>query len=264
MTTLLNTLQEIVHEEMRCLRVTELGVVEATYPHAGNSDRDNYSCDVRLKSSDLLLKRVPVATGHVGTAAVPNVGDLVLLVFDQGDINQPIIIGRLYTNTERPPVNRNDEIIFRLPLQGDDDKTVMAAIRNLQGRELVIQMPSKITVQLVDDTVKVTAGQTEMTLEQAGGANGVAKLHAGNSTVTIEQDGDIQIQAIGNIDLSASGDVTIQGNNISLQSMMDTDVQAGSQAGIQAGSSATLQGGVSATVQGATVALKGMASFSPA
>src|SRR5437868_13331045 len=128
---LLSTIQEIIRDELRGVRLAELGVVEETFPHAGKSDRDNYTCDVRLKGSDVLLKKVPVCTGHIGTAAVPNKGDLVLLAFEQGDINQPIIIGRLYTDTERPPANRNDEIIFRLPLQEDDTKTFVAAIRNI-------------------------------------------------------------------------------------------------------------------------------------
>jgi phage baseplate assembly protein gpV len=263
MTTLLSTIQEIVRDELRGVRFVEMGVVEATYPHAGDGDRDNYSCDVQLKGSDLLLKKVPVSTGHIGTAAIPNVDDLVLLAFDQGDVNQPIIIGRLYTDSERPPVNRNDEIIFRLPLQDDDDKTVKAAIRNIQGREILIEMPSKITVQLVDDAVKVVAGETEMTLEQPGGADGMATLHSGRSTITVNQDGDVSIEAAGSMTLKATGDMKIEGNSVTIKSMMDTTVDAGMQANVKGQLGATVDGGLSATVKGLTVSIKGMTSFSP-
>ncbi|MCB0144047.1 MAG: hypothetical protein KDE50_29425, partial [Caldilineaceae bacterium] len=106
--TIVNTLQEIIRHEMRNLRIAELGLVEAVYPHNASGDGDNYGCDVRLKNSGLLLKRVPVATGHIGTAAIPNIDDLVLLTFDKGDINQPIIIGRLYNDEDRPPLNKPD------------------------------------------------------------------------------------------------------------------------------------------------------------
>ncbi len=264
MTTLVSTLQEIIRDELRGVRLAELGVVEKTYPHSGNGDRDNYGCDVRLQGSDLLLKKVPVGTGHIGTAAIPNVGDLVLVVFEQGDVNQPIIIGRLYTDTERPPVNRNDEIIFRLPLQKGDNQTVKAAIRNIQGREVLIEMPSKITVQLVDDTVKVVAGQTEMTLEQPGGADGVATLHSGQSKITVKQDGDVTIEATGNITLKTqTGDVTIQGKSVTIKSTMDTTVDAGMQANVKGQLGATVDGGMSATVKGLTVSVNGMVSFSP-
>lgn len=265
MTALLSTIQEIIRDQMRELRVAELGVVEATYSHSSGGDRDNYTCDVRLKSSDLLLKKVPVATGHVGTAAVPNKGDLVLLAFDQGDINQPIIIGRLYSDTERPPVNRNDEIIFRLPLQNDDDKTIKAAVRNIQGRELLIEMPSKITVKIVDDSVKVTAGKTELALEQPGGADGAATLFAGRSKITISQDGDITVEAGGNLTLKTStGDVTIEGKSVTIKSSLDTTIDAGTQATVKGNVAATLQGGASTTVKGGIVQVNGMATFSPA
>ncbi|MCB0100128.1 MAG: hypothetical protein KDE46_30560, partial [Caldilineaceae bacterium] len=146
--TIVNTLQEIIRHEMRNLRIAELGLVEAVYPHSASGDGDNYGCDVRLKNSGLLLKRVPVATSHIGTAAIPNIDDLVLLAFDQGDVNQPIIIGRLYNDEDRPPLNKPDEVIFRLPLAQPDDKTIKAAIRNHQDqaepREMIIEMPPQI------------------------------------------------------------------------------------------------------------------------
>lgn len=265
MTTLLSAIQEIVRDEMRGVRLAELGVVETTYAHAAASDNDNYTCDVRLKGSDVLLTRVPIATGHIGTAAVPNKGDLVLLAFDQGDINQPIVIGRLYTDTERPPVNRNDEIIFRLPLQKDDTRTVMAAIRNISGREIIIELPSKITVQIVDDAVKVTAGQTSIALEQPGGADGVATIQSGRSTISVKQNSDIAVSAGGNITISTStGDVTIEGKSVTIKSMMDTTIDAGMQATVKGGITATLQGSAQAVVKGAMVSVNGITSFSPA
>jgi len=263
-TTLVSTLQEIIRDELRSVRLAELGVVEQTYPHADNGNRDNYGCDVRLQGSDLLLKRVPVSTGHIGTAAIPNVGDLVLVVFEQGDVNQPIIIGRLYTDTERPPANHNDEIIFRLPLQKDDNHTIKAAIRNIQGREILIEMPSKITVQLVDDTVKVVAGQTQMQLQQSGGADGVATLNSGQSKITINQDGDVTIEASGDLTLKApTGDVTITGKSVTIKSAMDTTIDATMQANVKGQIGATVDGGLSATLKGVTTSIKGLTSFSP-
>ena len=180
MSTIVNTIQEIIRHEMRSLRITELGIVEAVYPHSTDSDKDNYGCDVRLKNSGLLLKRVPVMTGHIGTVAIPNINDLVLLNFDKGDINQPIIIGRLYNDEDRPPFNNPDEVIFRLPLAANDDKTIKAAIRNLQDntppREILIEMSPKITLRITDGTVTATAGKTEMKLDQPNGNGGTVTV----------------------------------------------------------------------------------------
>lgn len=268
MSTIVNTIQEIIRQEMRSLRVSELGLVEAVYPHSGADDIDNYGCDVRLKNSGLLLKRVPLATGHIGTAAIPNKGDLVLLVFDKGDVNGPIIIGRLYNESQRPPLNNPDEVIFRLPLGEADDKTIKAAIRNHQSksppRELIFEMPPKITVRVTDGTVRATAGKTEMKLDQPGGSGGTVTIFAGRTRITMNQDGDLTVEGAADMTLKATGDLKLEGRNIKIEGQMNTDIKAGLQATLKASMGATVDGGLSGTLKGATVAINGVTSFSPA
>lgn len=267
MSTIVNTIQEIIRHEMRRLRVTELGVVEAIYPHSADDDNDNYGCDVRLKSSGLLLKQVPIATGHIGTAAIPNIGDLVLLTFDKGDVNQPIVIGRLYNDEDRPPLNNPDEVIFRLPLAEADDKTIKAAIRNLQDstppREILVEMSPKITVRISDGTVRATAGKTEMKLDQPDGSGGTVTVVAGRTKITMNQDGDITVEAAGAMTLKAARDLTLEGQNVTIKGQMKTDIEAGTQATLKANMGATVNGGLSATLQGVNVSIKGLTSFSP-
>lgn len=263
MTTILSTLQEIIRHELKSLRITELGIVEAVYAHSAVDDTDNYGCDVRLKNSGLLLKRVPVATGHIGTATIPNISDLVLLAFDKGDINQPIIIGRLYNDEDRPPVNTSDEVIFRLPLAQADNQTIKAGIRNIQNREILVEMPPKITVRISDGTVRATAGKTEMKLDQPDGSGGRVTVEAGRTKITMNQDGDITVEANGAIALKAKRDLTLEGQNISIKGRVNTDVEAGSQATLKANFGATVNGGISTTVQGVSTSIKGITSFSP-
>ena len=267
MSTIVSTIQEIIRHEMRRLRVTELGLVEAVYPHSTDSDNDNYGCDVRLKNSGLLLKRVLVATGHIGTVAIPNIGDLVLLTFDKGDVNQPIVIGRLYNDEDRPPLNNPDEVIFRLPLAEADDKTIKAAIRNLQDstppREILVEMSPKITVRITDGTVRATAGKTEMKLDQPDGSGGTVTVVAGRTKITMNQDGDITVEAAGAMTLKAARDLTLEGQNVTIKGQMKTDIEAGTQATLKANMGATVNGGLSATLQGVNVSIKGLTSFSP-
>jgi uncharacterized protein involved in type VI secretion and phage assembly len=265
--TIVSTIQEIIRQEMRRLRVAELGLVEAIFPHSNGADNDNYACDVRLKNSGLLLKRVPLITGHIGTAAIPNVGELVLLAFDKGDVNQPIILGRLYNEKHRPPLSNKDEIIFRLPLAAADDKTIKGAIRNIQSnstpREIIFEMPPKITVRITDATVRATAGKTEMKLDQPGSSGGTVTVVSGSTKITMNQDGDVLVEAAGAMTLKATRDLTLEGQNVSIKAQMNTDIEAGTQATLKANVGATINGGVSATVQGATVSIKGVTSFSP-
>lgn len=267
MSTIVSTIQEIVRQELRRVRVTELGSVEAVYPHSADSDDDNYGCDVRLKNSGLLLKRVPIATGHIGTVAIPNIGDLVLLTFDKGDVNQPLIIGRLYNDEDRPPLNNPDEVIFRLPLAEADDKTLKAAIRNIQAntppREILVEMPPKITVRITDGTVRAIAGKTEMTLDQPDGSGGTVTVVAGRTKITMNQDGDLTVEAAGAMTLKATRDLTLEGQNVVIKGRMKTDIEAGTQSTVKANMGATVEGGLSTTLQGVNVSIKGLTSFSP-
>ena len=265
MSTIVDTIQEIVRQEMRRVRVADLGVVEAVFPHSAGSDANNYSCDVKLKNSGLALKKVPLTTGHIGTVAIPNVGDLVLLTYDKGDVNQPLIIGRLYNEKQRPPVNNSDEVIFRLPLAEADDKSIKAAIRNLKNnsppREMIFEMPPKITVRVTDGTVRATAGKTEMMLDQPDGTGGKVTVVAGRTKITMNQDGDVTVEAAGAMKLKATSDMTLEAQNVSIKSKMKTSIEAGTQATLEAKLGATVNGGVSSTVKGTTVSIKGLTSF---
>lgn len=268
MSTIVNTLQEIIRQEMRSLRVADLGLVEEVYPHSGDTDVDNYGCDVRLKNSGLLLKRVPLAIGHIGTAAIPNKGDLVLLAFDKGDVNQPIIIGRLYNEKQRPPLNTTDEVIFRLPLAEADDKTIKAAIRNHQSqsppRELIFEMPPKITVRVTDGTVRATAGKTEMKLDQPGGSGGTVTIFAGRTKITMNQDGDVTVEGAADMTFKATGDLKLEARNVKIESQLKTEIEAGLTASFKAKLGTTVDGGLSGTLKGATVSINGITQFSPA
>lgn len=267
MSTIVDTIQEIIRHELKSVRVSELGVVEAVFPHSGSSDNDNYGCDVRLKNSGLLLRGVPVATGHIGTAAIPNKGDLVVLNFHQADLNQPIIIGRLYNDADRAPLNKTDEVIFRLPLAAADEKTIKAAIRNHQDssppREMVLEMPPKITVRMTDGTVRATAGKSEVTLDQPDGSGGTVTVMAGQTKITMNQDGDVTVEAAGAMTLKANNDLNIEGQNISIKGQMQVSIEAQTSATLKGNTGVTVDGGLSATVQGSTISVSGMTSFSP-
>ena len=267
MSTIIDTIQEIIRHELRSFRLTELGQVDAVYPHSASNDNDNYGCDVRLKNSGLLLKRVPIASGHIGTVAIPNKGDLVMLAFDGGDINQPMIIGRMYNDVDRPPLNNPGEVIFHLPLAQSDEKTVKAAVRNIPDnsppREILLEMPPKITVRITDGTVRATAGKTEMTLDQPDGSGGTVTVVAGRTKITMNQDGDVIVEAAGAMNLKATGDLTLEGQNISIKGQMNTKIEAGFQATLKGNMGATVDGGLSATLKGTSVSLNGLTSFSP-
>lgn len=266
MSTIVSTLQEIVRQELRGIRVADLGLVEEVYPHEEGSDADNYACDVRLKNSGLLLKRVPVITNHIGTATIPNKNDLVLLTFENGDVNQPIIIGRLYNDDDRPPLNKPDEVIFRLPLEKADNDSILASIKNHADqnppREILLQMPPKLTVQITDGTVTATAGKTEMKLDNPNAGGGKVTVFAGGTKIEMDQDGDVKIEVMGSMSIKANGNLDMEATNILLKANANVDVKANAMATVKAGGMLNLQANGSASLQGAVVNVKGVTNFS--
>lgn len=263
MGTIVDTIQAIIRQEMARVRVADLGVVEAVRSHADAGDHDNYGCDVRLKNSNLLLKRVPIATQHVGSVAAPAVGDLVLLTYDKGDVNQPVVIGRLYSDAARPPVNETGEILTRLPLGEDNDHTLYSRLRNVGGqREAKLTMAPKVTVMANDGAIQATAGKNEVVIEQPGGSGGTVTVTAGRSTITLNQDGDITVEAAGSLTLKARGDLTLEGTSVTVKARASASVEANGQLTLDGKMAATVKGGASATLQGPMVTVQGMTTFS--
>jgi phage baseplate assembly protein gpV len=263
--TIVDTLQEIVRHELRNVRVSEVGAVEAVFAHSDASDDDNYGCDVRLRGG-LLLKRVPIATTRIGSAEVPNVGDLVLLAFDRGDVNAPVVIARLYNDVDRAPLNTTDEVIFRLPLADADDKTIKGAIRRVDGdssREMIFELPPKITVRVTDGTVRATAGKTEMKLDQPDGGGGTVTVVTGRTKIVMNQDGDVTVDAAQAMKISANTSLSLEAVDISIKGTGSVLVEAQGSAKLKASGTATVQAGGSATLQGGLVNIQGTTSFSP-
>ena len=116
---LFSLIQRVVQEELARQRTALLGVVTAIFPHEAEDDDNNYEVNVRLKHEDLELRKVPMAVDYMGMAVPPREGDLVLVHFLNGDLNQPVIHGRFYHADERPPLHKADELLFEQRLPDD-------------------------------------------------------------------------------------------------------------------------------------------------
>jgi phage baseplate assembly protein gpV len=188
-------IREIVESEVRKINIAEVGEVTSIFPHSSDSDKDNYECNVKLKYKELELRKVPVATQHIGLANTPNVGDLVLITFVNGNINAPVIIGRLYTDEDRPPVHKEEEIVY-----------IPSYSKSSDLRRLHMKLPSGLVLSVTDDDVTVEAGKTKL---------------------KISRDGDIAVESGGNISISASGDFSVNANKITIESKADLTCNAG-------------------------------------
>lgn len=117
MSELIDMMRRVVREELALRRGPRLATITNMHVHQSDDDTVNYEADVRFKHDGLEVPQVPIAVTHVGFVAPPRVGDLVLVEFLDNDIQQPFITGRFYHDQERPPLYREDDVLFehRLP-----------------------------------------------------------------------------------------------------------------------------------------------------
>lgn len=183
MSDLVTILRALIRDELASLRLGDIGVVTSSFPHA-DGDEHNHECNVKLRESGLELRRVPIATPHVGMVSAPRAGELVLLSYVGGDPNRPVVVGRFYSDEVTPPVHEADEWRVVAPPGG---KTNIAIDK--------------------DQSVVLTAGENVLTLKQ----DDVITL-TGKADLKIQVDGNVELEcqdckvkASGNIDLGESG-----------------------------------------------------------
>jgi uncharacterized protein involved in type VI secretion and phage assembly len=204
--TLYETIQRIVQDELNRVRTAELAVVQEQHPHAGASDQDNYACTVRLRDTGLVLKRVPVATGRIGSTSIPAVGDLVLVQFVGGDINAPVITGSLYNDEDRPPVNAAGQWILHLPLAAGDADAVHVELHSNGERSLLLKLGDGLTARLQDDDpviqLQVAGGQASIQVDRDG-------------ALTIESQGEVKMTG-AKITIEAQGTLDLKGGTVNI------------------------------------------------
>src|SRR4051794_26413521 len=145
MTDPVSIIRAIVRDELAALRLPDIAVVTSAFPHTAESDKNNHECSVKLREGGLELRKVPIATPHVGMVSAPQPGELVLLAYVDGDPNRPVVAGRFSSDKARPPLHEAKEWRVVAPSGG---KTSIAIDK--------------------DESVVVTAGGTVVTVKKDG------------------------------------------------------------------------------------------------
>lgn len=132
-----------------------------------------------------------------GVSFRPEIGDEVAVVFEEGDLRRPLLLGGLWSSADPPPdevgggrrsiVSRSG---IRIAFDDDDD-------------QLTISTPGGNTVRLSDTEGDCTIGDT----------NG--------NTIRLDSNG-ITIESANAVDLSAGGTVNITAANLSVDAAMAT------------------------------------------
>lgn len=205
--TLLESIQGIVREELGRVRTAELAVVQELHPHADDGDTDNYACTIALRDTGIVLSHVPIATQRIGTVSIPAVGELVLVQFIGGNVNAPVITGRLYNDEDRPPVSDDGKAVVHLPLGAADDEAIHIELASGDARSLQITLGKALKLALQDDdpvvSLDVGDGKAKLTIAQDG-------------ATSLESQGALSVKGDADISVEASGKLTLKGSPVEI------------------------------------------------
>jgi phage baseplate assembly protein gpV len=227
MEDIVSVIRSIVREEIKCCRTLELGTVTKLYSHESGDDKYNYACNVKLKDSDLELQNIGISTQRIGAVAIPNENDLVLVQFINGDVNNAVVIGRVYNDVDRPPVAKPHEFVYISP---DSKESGI--------RRVYLEFPDNNKFLLNDEETSLEAGKTKIKFKHDGDieidsnskfnikANGEINIEAGKTRVKLNPDGDIEIDSNSKLSIKTESDVSIASSgNVSLDSKGNLDLK---------------------------------------
>lgn len=224
MSDLVETLRAIVRHELARARFPDVGEVTEVFPRDEGSGDGNHQVNVRLLESGIGIQRAAVAVSRPGLSALPAVGDLVVVTFLGGDLNAPVVLGTLYDAERHPPVSGPGELVYEPP------EAEESGVRRLHAK-----LPGA-TISVDDDAVTVETGGTSLVLERDGNV----RIQAAGDLV-LEAGGNLKISATGNTDIEAQGSLSAKGT-----------------AGVQVESPGQAQ------VKASVLGLAGITQFSPA
>jgi phage baseplate assembly protein gpV len=194
---LFDSIARIARHEVAARPTAAAGRVTAV--HGTGAAAPDHAVDVELRDALTLLPRVPIAVGALGAVVTPTVGDLVLVVFAEGDVHGPVVVGRLHHAALPPPAHEAGQVVLALPPGADQPGVAMTLDGGAPSVELTI---GELTISVTDHRVEVASGQLRLRLDAAGTEQ--AELAVGEATLRLSASGDVSLSTSGALKLEAA------------------------------------------------------------
>lgn len=223
----------------------ELGRVRVEFrwdENAADAPAGEKSCWVRVAQT--------YAGVDHGSYVIPRVGDEVVVVFEYGDPDRPLIVGSVYNSDFARPLDlpsQDHYSNFRTPAG------LVSYINDKDGEhEVHFSTPSGLHV------INVQAGKTvSMTAEDAVSATGESTMDVkAAKDITVSTDANLTTSASSNHSSSAGADVSIDaGGNVKVSAGTNVDVSGGADVNVDGGANVNVVGGAKVKVEGAAEVL---------
>jgi phage protein D len=174
----------------------------------------------------------PGAGKDRGAQILPEVGDEVLVAFEQGDFRRPYVLGGLYNGVDGPKSGGGDLV--------DGSGAV--------GRRTFVSRTGH-RIDLHDanggkDGIALASGDGKLTLT----------LDASGTTVKVHSEGTVTIESTRGVTIDAgNGNVSISGQQVDIKASAGLTLDGGPQTSVKSSGQMTIDGGGMTTVKGGMV-----------
>ena len=181
----------------------------------------------------------------------PEVGDEVIVGFEQNDLRRPVVLGGVWTGTDTNPL--------AAALPDENKKVAVRQIASFGGHiiefgEMDPQGGQAGSGTHLKFTVKggpvLRLGGDEATLTVDSGKPLTIKV--GDAKITVDKQGNVAINSSQGITIKASQDVSIEGNNVKIKANMEASMEGSTKAGLK-GAQVEVNGSAQTAVKGGIV-----------
>lgn len=180
-----------------------------------------------------------------GLQLMPSIDDEVLVVFENGDLRRPFVLGGAW--------NPKDA----MPLTGFAEGSTVNqwSLKDTSGHALTFRSGSarnkkNVEIALADTQTKLFIGEDKVELWAAQG--NTLQLKSGEGSITITADGSIEITGT-KVTITGKTDLAAKALNVKINADVGVSVNANTALDLKSSASATLDGGGMATIKGGLV-----------
>ncbi len=196
-------------------------------------------------TSDWAYVASPFGGSEHGIFFFPNIGDIVLIAFEEGDIHMPYIIGSVWKNEVAPPVTINKEDpknqIFKILTPR---KSVLEFSDEENKEKITLKTPLENGLVINDENKKIGIGDKEgknsIVMDFEKGAMTLTsekKLTINVGSVSIEIDGEK-----GDLNIKASKSIKLDAAQLNIKSSGSAEVSSTGELTLKSASSTSVKG----------------------
>jgi uncharacterized protein involved in type VI secretion and phage assembly len=169
---------------------------------------------------------MPGAGDRRGLVVLPEVGDEVLVAFEHGDPQRPIVVGGLFNGKDMPaaPAVDGGKVVKRM---------------------LVSRNGHKIELDDKDDVITISTGDGKHSIV----------LDQKNNKVVLATNGDVEATSSNDLKLESDGALSVKGNGVTIDAGGGSFSAKGSQAKVEGSASAEFSSSGQTTVRGTMVSI---------